>query len=141
MALQYKNIKNNLKTMISPLLTRSQVFAGYKTLGTKLILKLANVFKTHLTRNLQTRSKQRICLNCNQNKIDFVLKVGRLMLVHIPNQKGVILTKKQSVWKSWDWTWNAIPKSDNEQRKAELEKTAKGLDERLEAEANRLKVS
>ena len=95
MALQYKNIKNNLKTMISPLLTRSQVFAGYKTLGTKLILKLANVFKTHLTRNLQTRSKQRICLNCNQNKIDFVLKVCRLMLVHIPNQKGVILIKNK----------------------------------------------
>ena len=93
MALQYKNIKNNLKTMISPLLTRSQVFAGYKTLGTKLILKLANFFKTHLTRNLQTRSKQRICLNCNQNKIDFVLKVGRLMLV--PNQKGVILIKNK----------------------------------------------
>ena len=93
MALQYKNIKNNLKTMISPLLTRSQVFAGYKTLGTKLILKLANVFKTHLTRNLQTRSKQRICLNCNQNKIEIVLKVGRLMLV--PNQKGVILIKNK----------------------------------------------
>ena len=30
-------------------------------------------------------------------------------------------------------------KKENEQRKAELEKTAKGLDERLEAETNRLK--
>ena len=58
---------------------------------------------------------------------------------------AILIKNKVYVWKScdWtlDWTWNAIPKSDNEQRKAELEKTAKGLDERLEAEANRLKVS
>ena len=57
------------------------------------------------------------------------------LYLQIRNQKG------RHLWISWDWTWNAIPKSDNEQRKAELEKTAKGLDERLEAEANRLKVS